>query len=1115
MPSDPRRVKELFGAALDLPDAAARRAFLDRECAVDPDLRKRLDVLLAAHDQPESALERPIAVAADPSTGAFEPRAEAPGTLIADRFKLLEPIGEGGMGEVWVADQLQPIRRRVALKVIKAGMDTKTVLARFEAERQALALMDHPNIAKVLDAGTTADGRPFFVMELVKGTPITQFCDARKLSPRERLELFVPVCQAIQHAHTKGIIHRDIKPSNVLVALHDERPVPKVIDFGVAKAVGQQLTEKTIYTGLGTLVGTPAYMAPEQATFNQLDVDTRADVYALGVLLYELLAGSPPFEPARLKKVALDEVLRLVREEEPPRPSARLSTSEARASIAAVRQTDPGKLSTLMRGELDWIVMKALEKERTRRYETASGFALDVQRYLAGEPVLAHPPSAGYRVRKFVRRNRASVLAGTLFAVLLAMAAVVSTWLAVWAIGAERSARESEGQAQADAHAARDARDAEAMAKADADARRGQAELSAELLASVFEGMDPQASERGGPDFRQEVATRLDKVARKVESEITEPVARSRTLEAIGLAYLGLGFPAKAVPLLEQNQAIRAERDGPYADATLTARNQLSYAYGATGRPADALRIAEGSLEAVRGQYGPDDRRVFDVLLPLASAYNMTGRSEAAVPHLKRLLSHLTTTRGADDPRTIVALNELALAHELSGRVREAIPLYIEVRDRYQRSVGPEHLSTLTAINNLAGAYRIDGRTVDAISQLEELVTIRKAQLGLFHPDTLTAMNNLALAYRDVRRLGDAIPMYEEVLKYRKLRLGDDNPDTLRVMCNLGVAYEEAWRLADADKILTEALARFRKKFPGHPDLGTYTNNLARVYSRTGRLPAAIRLYEEALELKRSRLPPDHPDVLHGLNNLGAAYWDAGQPASAIPLLEKALRGLERVYGPDHPQTLQTLANLAVNLFDVGRPTVGLPLMEDAYRRARARPGPAAVQVAGFRGKLLDLYRRAGLHAKAERLLREDLEEAQRKAGPERHGTSGPLAWLGRNLLDQERYAEAEPLLRECLELREKLAAVPNPPVSQTLVALTKGALAQTLVGQRKFAVAEPLLLAQYAGLVGGPPATRSNLRNAIEQLIQLYEAWDKPEKAAEWRAKQLPELGPPPREVK
>ena len=336
------------------------------------------------------------------------------GTIIAGKYKLLEAIGEGGMGAVWMAQQIEPVKRLVALKLIKAGMDSKTVIARFEAERQALSMMDHPNIARVFDVGTTANGRPFFVMELVKGTPITEFCDARKMTPKQRLELFVPVCNAIQHAHQKGIIHRDIKPSNVLVSLHDDKPVPKVIDFGVAKAIGQPLTERTLHTAFEQVVGTPAYMSPEQATFNQLDIDTRSDVYSLGVLLYELLTGTTPIERERFRKVALMEMLRVVREEEPPRPSTRLSSTDSRASIAAVRNTEPGTLSKLLRSELDWIVMKSLEKDRTRRYETANGFAADVQRYLSGEPVLAHPPSASYRIKKFVRKRRGPVLAAVL-----------------------------------------------------------------------------------------------------------------------------------------------------------------------------------------------------------------------------------------------------------------------------------------------------------------------------------------------------------------------------------------------------------------------------------------------------------------------------------------------------------------------------------------------------------------------------------------------------------------------------------------------------------------------------------------------------------------------------
>jgi serine/threonine protein kinase len=442
--------ESIFAAAIAIPSPDQRSAYLDRACAGNPALRREVEELLGAHAA-NNPLDSPLRDVS--ATGAFTPAKDEAGPAVGDRigpYKLLERIGEGGMGEVWVAEQLAPLQRRVAVKLIKPGMDSRSVLGRFEAERQALAVMDHPNIAKVLDAGTTPNGRPYFVMELVKGTPITDFCDARKLTPNQRLELFIPVCQAIQHAHMKGIIHRDIKPSNVLVALHDETPVPKVIDFGVAKAIGPQLTEKTIYTGFGALIGTPAYMAPEQATFNQIDVDTRADVYALGVLLYELLAGSPPVELERLKKAALDEVLRIVRDEEPQRPSQRMSTSLAKASIAATRQSDPVKLSRLMRSELDWIVMKALEKDRARRYDTANGLAKDIQRYLAGDAIEARPPSALYRFRKMARRNRAVLTTAALVSMALLLGTAASVWQAVRATRAQAEARVEEARAVAE-----------------------------------------------------------------------------------------------------------------------------------------------------------------------------------------------------------------------------------------------------------------------------------------------------------------------------------------------------------------------------------------------------------------------------------------------------------------------------------------------------------------------------------------------------------------------------------------------------------------------------------------------------------------------------------------
>jgi WD40 repeat protein/serine/threonine protein kinase/tetratricopeptide (TPR) repeat protein len=516
MAVDAARAKSLFLAASDLADPAERAAFLDRECGGDADLRARVEALLRANDAapPPSAPEPTVdSAVGQPATEDYGDPTARVGALLAGKYKLIEEIGEGGMGSVFLAQQTEPVKRAVAVKVVKAGMDSRAVLARFEAERQALAMMDHPNIAKVLDAGTTDAGRPFFVMELVKGTPITRYCDEHRLTPRQRLELFVPVCQAIQHAHQKGIIHRDIKPSNVLVALYDDRPVPKVIDFGVAKAAGQSLTDKTLMTGFGALVGTPEYMSPEQASLNNLDIDTRSDVYSLGVLLYELLTGTTPVDRQSLGKAALLEILRIVREVEAARPSAKLSTIDTLPSVAANRGTEPARLSKLMKGELDWLVMKALEKDRTRRYETANALSRDIQRYLADEVVEARPPSAAYRLRKFVRRHKGQVIAASL--VLLALVGgIVGTTLGLFEARRQTAEKEEARQAEADRVRERDdalARESQRVVerdKANVDLNKANDELTHRLGISAVVLANAAYDSR---DYKL-TAERLDKV---------------------------------------------------------------------------------------------------------------------------------------------------------------------------------------------------------------------------------------------------------------------------------------------------------------------------------------------------------------------------------------------------------------------------------------------------------------------------------------------------------------------------------------------------------------------------------------------------------------------------
>lgn len=486
--------ESIFAEALLIAQSSERAAYLERVCAGDADLRRQVEALLSAHGE-SNVLDRPAAEVA--RTGPYQPAGaeERPGMAVGP-YKLLQELGEGGFGVVFLAEQTEPVRRQVAVKIIKPGMDSKQILARFEQERQALALMDHPNIAKFLDAGTTESGRPYFVMELVKGVPITTFCDQNRLNTRQRLELFTQVCAAIAHAHTKGIIHRDIKPSNVLVALYDGKPVPKVIDFGIAKAIEQRLSEQTLFTQVGQVIGTFEYMSPEQATTNQLDVDTRSDVYALGVLLYELLTGFTPLDRDRLRTLALDEMLRAIREEEPQRPSTKLSNSGGGLPLAAsYRGTGALKLTQSLRGELDWIALKALEKDRSRRYQSATGLAEDVGRYLRDEQVIACPPSWSYRAGKFLRKHKASfTLAGTAAALLL-VGAVVSGCLAWWAINERKIAQQERNSAQQDRDKAREERDTaqrerDAANAARLQARRAHYAQTMTLIAQAWEAND-------------------------------------------------------------------------------------------------------------------------------------------------------------------------------------------------------------------------------------------------------------------------------------------------------------------------------------------------------------------------------------------------------------------------------------------------------------------------------------------------------------------------------------------------------------------------------------------------------------------------------------------------
>ncbi len=555
--------QSVFAEAILLPTPEARAAFLEAVCGTDTALRQRVEALLRAAENAGDFLEEPpTGLSGDPeSTIVLRELSEKPGDKIG-RYKLLQQIGEGGCGVVYMAEQLEPVRRRVALKVIKLGMDTKSVIARFEAERQALALMDHPNIAKVFDAGATDTGRPYFVMELVRGIKITDYCDQNNLSTEERLKLFTQVCQAIQHAHQKGIIHRDIKPSNILVTQNENEPVPKVIDFGIAKATtDQRLTDKTVFTAFEQFIGTPAYMSPEQAMMTSLDIDTRTDIYALGVLLYELLTGQTPFDANELMAAGLDAMRRTIREQEPARPSTRLSTMlEADlTTVASHRHSEPAKLGSLLRGDLDWIVMKALEKDRTRRYETANGLAMDIQRHLSNEPVTARPPSRWYEFQKTVRRHKFGFAAATALGIVLGLGVVASSWQALRATRAEREQSKLRQEAEAE--------------KKNAQTAAAKATTISEFLQQLLSSANPDALKGQEYSVRQ----MLDDFSAGLADQLKDQPEVEATLRiTIGRAYYRLGVADKSQAHLERALTIRrnlfGEQSEPVAETGMSRR---------------------------------------------------------------------------------------------------------------------------------------------------------------------------------------------------------------------------------------------------------------------------------------------------------------------------------------------------------------------------------------------------------------------------------------------------------------------------------------------------------------------------------------------------------------
>ncbi len=775
---------------------------------------------------PSRPEEEPAAPTPLESTFIAPPSGLAP-TVTVGPYRLVEKIGVGGMGEVYLADQTFPVRRHVALKLIKLGMDTKEVVARFESERQALALLNHPNIAHVFDAGISAEGRPYFAMEFVQGVSILEYCNTERLAIPERLKLFIQACEGVQHAHQKGIIHRDLKPSNILVAMLDGKPVPKIIDFGIAKAISQRLTESTLHTEVGHMIGTPAYMSPEQADRTLLDIDTRADVYSLGAVLYELLTGELPLGRAAPRSQGYEDIVRSIREVEPVRPSTRITTGAAAAAVAAKAfRSDAPSLARDLRGDLDWIVLRALEKDRTRRYASVSELAADIERHLRHEPVLASPPSTPYRVRKFVRRHRMGVTAGV--AVGLAfVAGIVGT-----SVGLVR-AQEAERKAREEAETATEVTD---------------------FMVDLFHVSDPSEA-RGNTITAREV---LDKGANTIQQRLADkPVVRTRLMDAMGKVYANLGLHEPAVPLLRKVLAVRERTFGP--DSPEAAASLMN------------LADAVGGREKYRGEEVPLTRRALAIRqkvfglhdsLTAASLYALSTRLPLLTAEhtqcLESALSIFRELRGSGDQGAAWCLNDLGLIRQERGDPEGAVPLFREALRLKEASVGPEATDFAMGLNNLGFSLMLSGNYAEAEPLLRRGVEVCEKSLGPEHPANGVYLHSLGELLRRTGRTGQAREVLEHALRVSEQQEGvaDDYQGSL-VHYSLAALYADLRLDAKAEFHFRRVIDRINFGY-NTLDLPDWLEKYAELLDRKGRTIEASAIRARAREVRAS-LPSPKP----------------------------------------------------------------------------------------------------------------------------------------------------------------------------------------------------------------------------------------------------------------
>jgi serine/threonine protein kinase/tetratricopeptide (TPR) repeat protein len=1054
----PPAIREIFLQALELP-GAERDGFLQEVCAGDASLRSRVEALLK-NWQEDSFLEMP-AVEPGPTLVVAPKVSEGPGTVI-DKYKLLEKLGEGGFGVVYMAEQKQPVKRRVALKIIKVGMDTREVVARFEAERQALALMDHPCIAKVLDGGATETGRPYFVMELVRGTRITDYCDEKNLSTRERLDLFMQACQAVQHAHQKGIIHRDLKPSNILVTVNDGVPIPKVIDFGIAKATQMELTEKTVFTRFQQFIGTPAYMSPEQAEITSVDVDTRSDIYSLGVLLYELLTGKTPFEAKELLEAGLDEMRRTLREKEPARPSTRVSTfgGDELTTTAKRRGIEAPKLVNVLRGDLDWIVMKCLEKDRARRYETANGLASDIQRHLNNEPVFASPPSNLYKFQKLVRRNKLAFVAGTGIAAALVIGLAIALWQSIEktraygrAVAAEqeaKSARATEAQARRQAEEARTR--AEANEKK-AQTGAAQSRQVAQFLGEIFHGLAPTVALGRDTTLLKGI---LDKAAQRISTELTnQPEVEIELRSNLAESYNELGlfkeeakmarqclelarahFPAESPQVAEGlfQMALALNSLGQLKEAEAAARESVSIrrklfaaAQVSTNLSSDSLYLTE--------RFAPWS--LCDSLSELGHVLYIQSEYDKAETAYREALTLARQFRGNKHRDVAVQLSGLGIVLGEAAKLGEAEEALHESLEIFRAlSSGQPNPAVANSLNNLALVLRREGRFDEAERLLVESLEITRKMVGPEHLQVASGLHNLATVAHDWNRLAEAETREREAIAMLR-RLGNDELFLATALGRLGNILTDKGELDEAQQVITESLAT-RRRLLGEEnvDVATSLVSLGNILQRRGKSAEAEDIFRQAVATRRKLLGNAHPDVAASLRSLGGLLSNRGNLEEAETVLRESLAIMRRLPVSDNSRLATVLNDLALLLRDLRKLDEAEPMFREALalqRKLSTNESPAIILGLNNLGLLLIDKARV---EEAETLFREALALARKFSGDESVDFAWTLLNLSSALRRERKYGEAEEYCRQAVSIRKKLLSPTDPDVASALSAL-------------------------------------------------------------------------------